>query len=75
MADHTKNYAVSNRKWLYPPKHMPPTGVKLHLLTIGGISVHGNWSWQGGFVAWQYLFKRDEAEETKAINFIKEMKK
>lgn len=75
MADHTKTYAVSNRKWLYPPRHMPPAGVKLHLLTIGGISVHGNWSWQGGFVAWQYLFKRDEVEETKAINFIKEMKK
>jgi hypothetical protein len=41
----------------------PPMGVKLFLLTKGGIAVTGNWSNDGRYLGWQYLFKRDKAKE------------
>lgn len=46
-------------KWIYPHKELPPMGVKLAILTIGGIQITGTWRWDGGYVAWQRLFKRD----------------
>ena len=49
---------------------MPPMGVKLNLLTVGGIAVTGNWSWYGGYVGWQYLFKRDIEQEMEAKEYI-----
>lgn len=46
--------------WRYDP---PPRGVKLFLLTRGGIAVTGNWTDDGRFIGWQYLFKRDKSKE------------
>lgn len=66
-----KGYATNTELvWLYPPSHMPPKGVKLHLLTIGGIATHGEWRWDGGFVGWQYLPKRDLEQEVEALEYI-----
>jgi hypothetical protein len=36
----------------------PPGGVKLLLLTEGGVAVIGTWADGAGFVAWSYLPKR-----------------
>lgn len=71
MTVNEKGYAVdAQHKWLYPPRHMPPKGQKLHLLTRGKVAIHGEWRWDGGFVAWQYLPKQDWKEELAALQFI-----
>lgn len=41
-----------------PEWHPPPGGVKLLLLTEGGVAVIGTWAEHAGFVAWSYLPKR-----------------
>jgi hypothetical protein len=41
-----------------PEWHPPPGGVKLLLLTEGGVAVIGTWADGAGFVAWSYLPKR-----------------
>lgn len=56
--------AVGPHYWLYPADHTPPTGVKLALLTRGGVQVTGQWSGDGSFTAWQYLFRRDKTKES-----------
>lgn len=54
-------YAVSNDiYWRYDKA---PTGVKLFLLTKGGIAVTGVWKDGAGFTAWREMFKRDKALE------------
>lgn len=71
-----KGYAVDpNQKWLYPPRHMPPMGVKLILLTVGGVTIIGDWDWYGGFVGFQRNFKSDKVEEAEAIQYIKDRNK
>jgi hypothetical protein len=52
-----------NLRWIYPHEETPPSGVKLALLTIGGVQVTGLWR-QGSFIAWQRLFKRDKEKES-----------
>ena len=42
----------------------PPRGVKLNLLTKGGVSVTGNWTDDGRYIGWQYLFKRNAELES-----------
>lgn len=52
--------AVADIYWRYDD---PPRGVKLFLLTKGGVAVTGPWSTDGRYIAWQYMFKRDKAKE------------
>lgn len=47
----------------YPGDNQPPHGVKLQLLTKGGISTYGQWQDNAGFIAWAYLIKRDQRKE------------
>jgi hypothetical protein len=73
-----KGYATTPELvWLYPPRRMPPVGVKLHILTTGGTAIHDNWRWDNGYIGWQYLPKRDLEQEIEAVNFIQngELKK
>jgi predicted HAD superfamily Cof-like phosphohydrolase len=49
---------------------MPPSGVKLHILTTGGVAIHDTWRWDAGYVGWQYLPKRDLGKEIEALNYI-----
>lgn len=54
-------YAVSQEDfWRYDKA---PTGVKLFLLTEGGIATEGPWRDDGSYLAWHPLFKRDHALE------------
>lgn len=41
----------------------PPGGVKLQLLTKGGVTVLGTWSDNAGFIAWAPLLQRNKALE------------
>jgi len=41
-----------------PEWHPPPGGVKLLLLTEGGVAVIGTWADGAGFAAWSYLPKK-----------------
>lgn len=70
-----KTYAVGDVPWIYPHKQMPPRGQKLNLLQEGGTAIHGEWSWYGGYIAWQYLFRREKEEEAEALAFIASMAK
>ena len=51
--------------WIYPQEAKPPTGIKLSLLTKGGVQVTGVWVNDGSYIAWQALFKRDKDKEKK----------
>lgn len=63
MAVTDKTYAVGGAKWEYPHQKAPPRGKKIALLTEGGMQTHGHWQEDGGFIGWQYLFKRDKEAE------------
>lgn len=70
MAIDMKGYAVDpDFKWLYPPKHKPPKGVKLQILTEGGVAIHAEWKYNIGYLGWQYLPKRDFEQEEASRNF------
>ena len=61
-----KNYlAAESPEFLYPEAGDPPAprGVKLNLLTSGGISTHGIWTEGSNFIAWAPLLKRNKAKE------------
>ncbi len=59
-----KQVAVSEDiYWIYPKDALPPMGKKLAILTSGGVQITGDWRHDGGFIAWQYLFKRDKSKE------------
>jgi len=45
--------------WRDPEKERPPRGVKLLLLTTGGVAVIGDWTDESNFVAWSPLPKRE----------------
>lgn len=53
--------------WRYPitgrVEDQPPKGVGLLLLTEGKISVTGDWTDNGGFIAWAPKIRRDKALE------------
>lgn len=64
MSDHSKTYAADPQlKWIYPDQKTPPRGVKLALLTEGGIQTTGDWTDDGRYIAWQKLFTRDKGHE------------
>lgn len=66
-----KGYATNpQHRWLYPPEDMPPKGVKLHILTKGGVAIHGEWRWDNGYLGWQYLPKRDFYKEMEALQYM-----
>jgi hypothetical protein len=44
--------------WRKPEDERPPRGVKLLILTSGGVAVIGDWRDNAGFVAWSPLPKR-----------------
>lgn len=55
-------YAVSND--LYWRYDSAPRGVKLFLLSVGGVAIApGPWRDGAGFIGWHELFKRDKAQE------------
>lgn len=49
--------------WTYVQQEAPPTGVKLFLLTEGGVAVVGDYTNDGRYIAWRGLFRRDHAYE------------
>lgn len=51
-----KSYYVGQDYWLDPAKYPPPQGVKIQLLTNGGISVYGQWD-PDSYVAWGPLLR------------------
>ncbi len=55
-------YAVSDEaRWRYPANgELAPTGVRVQLLTKGGVQVPGVWLDDGGFIAWAHNIKRDK---------------
>lgn len=57
--------AVSNEShWRYPANgDIPPRGVGLCLLTIGKVQVIGDWTDDGGFIAWAPKIRRDKELE------------
>jgi hypothetical protein len=44
--------------WREPQDEPPPRGVKLLILTSGGVAVFGDWMDDSNFVAWSPLPKR-----------------
>ena len=44
--------------WRDPAKEPPPRGVKLLVLTSGGVTVIGDWVTNSNFVAWSPMPKR-----------------
>lgn len=62
-----KQYVVDpDLRWIYPQQEAPLKGVKLSLLTRGGVQVVGFWQDGGDYLAWQRLFKRDHTLERSA---------
>lgn len=58
-----KTYSVGSIPWIYPCDQAAPAGIKVALLTRGGVQVTGVWRNGGDFIAWQKLFKRDRSKE------------
>lgn len=66
MTDQT-HIAAPPTAWRY---EVPPNrGAKVQLLTVGGISVTGQWYGEHGqyFMAWAPLLKRDKAREAEIL--------
>lgn len=47
-------------RWVDPEWCPPPMGVKILLLTEGGVAVIGTWRDDGGFIRWSPLPKRND---------------
>ena len=61
-----KQITASESHWRYPANgDVAPRGVGLTLLTEGRVQVTGEWSDQGGYIAWAPKIKRDKALEEK----------
>lgn len=60
--NHVMPAASGTVYWRCPVEHPPPRGVKLLLLTSGGVACLGGWSRDTNYVAWSPLPKvrRDE---------------
>lgn len=63
----TSGYLVGDRRYLYPEAGdpCPPGGVKVHLLTKGGVCIEGHWKNGAGFLGWAALPARDKEKELK----------
>jgi len=48
--------------WCDPEQERPPRGVKLLILTDGGVAVIGDWLDDSNFVAWSPLPKKESAK-------------
>ncbi len=59
-----KEYATGELFYFDPDLRPAPKGVKLTLLTRGGIQVTGFWE-EDLYVAWQYLFKIPQSVKDK----------
>jgi hypothetical protein len=68
--DDYKPYRAGGAEWIYPQDQQPPRGVKVNILTIGCVAIHGNWAEGEGFLAWQYLFKRNKDKEEEYIKMM-----
>jgi len=56
--NHVGKYATcTDYEMLDPEVNLPPKGVDLHVLTIGGVVVRSPWKDNAGFVAWYPFFK------------------
>lgn len=66
MPTDLKGYSTDPElEWYYPQDYTPPKGVKVFLLTKGGVAVTGVWKDNAGFIGWRPLFKRNlEKEQT-----------
>jgi hypothetical protein len=59
MSENTLMPAVAGEAyWRDPEQERPPRGVKLLILTDGGVAVIGDWLDDSNFVAWSPLPKR-----------------
>jgi hypothetical protein len=59
MSENTFMPAVAGTVyWRDPAKEPPPRGVKLLVLTSGGVTVIGDWVTNSNFVAWSPMPKR-----------------
>lgn len=72
LKDEYKPYRAGEVEWIYPQEQEPPTGVKLNILTVGGVAIQGNWQYSVGFVAWQYMFKRNRTKEAGFYEWMKQ---
>lgn len=66
-----KTYVVGTHEFQYPGAGdaLPPGGAKVHLLTVGGICVDGQWRDGQGFLGWAPLPRRNKEKE-KAIGIV-----
>lgn len=65
----SKGYVAGGTEFLYPEAgdHPAPLGVKIHILTQGGVCVDGHWRANAGFVAWAPLPKRNRVKEQSLV--------
>ena len=47
-------------RFLWPDEYVPPRGVKLLLLTSGGVAVVGDWTDDSNLVAWRPLPRKPQ---------------
>jgi hypothetical protein len=73
--DEYKPYRVGEIEWIYPHEQEPPTGVDLHILQFGGSAIRGQWRYGVGFIAWQYMFKRNKTKEAEFFKWMDEQGK
>jgi hypothetical protein len=52
-------------EYFYPAAgdEKPPGGADVHLLTVGGVCVRGQWKDNAGFIGWAPLPKRNHEKE------------
>lgn len=63
MSENTFMPAVAGTVyWRDPAKEPPPRGVKLLVLTSGGVTVIGDWVTNSNFVAWSPMPKKESAK-------------
>lgn len=65
-----KPYAPGEISWIYPQDEAPPTGVKLHILQGGCVSIQSKWCENSGYLAWQRMFKRDHVKEAEYADIL-----
>lgn len=72
LKDEYKPYRAGDVEWIYPYEQEAPKGVKLNILQEGGVAIQGEWRYGVGFVAWQYMFKRNKIKEAANSEWLKQ---
>jgi arylamine N-acetyltransferase len=73
MSENRNMDAVSGEVyWRDPEDQPPPRGVKLLILTSGGVAVFGDWMTDSNFVAWSPLPKKRQKMTQRVCNVPKE---